>query len=144
MRAACVRQGGPLTGDFLDLEREIDSFASQGGTYAFSAAAPMPVRKGQHAGLDEQLASIEKAATALREKAAARILMVRITVNVQAFEAIATLPLGSVAVEAEANERGERVIWLDDATADRLGAMRGPGETYSDVILRLAESEARA
>ena len=29
LRAACVRQGGPLTGEFLDLEREIDSFASQ-------------------------------------------------------------------------------------------------------------------
>jgi hypothetical protein len=30
------------------------------------------------------------------------------------------------------------VIWLEDAMADRLGAMRGPGESYSDVILRLA------
>ena len=69
LRAACVRRGGPLTGEFLDLEREIDSFASQVGTYAFSAAATMPVGKGKHAGLDEQLASIEKAATALREKA---------------------------------------------------------------------------
>jgi hypothetical protein len=25
--------------------------------------------------------------------------------------------------------------------ADRLGAMRGPGETYSDVILRIAKAE---
>ena len=25
LRAACVRQGGSLTGEFLDLEREIDS-----------------------------------------------------------------------------------------------------------------------
>jgi hypothetical protein len=33
-----------------------------------------------------------------------------------------------VAVEPEANERGERVIWLEDAMADRLGAMRGQGE----------------
>ena len=29
LRAACVRLGSPLTGEFLDLEREIDSFASQ-------------------------------------------------------------------------------------------------------------------
>ena len=29
LRAACVRRGGPLTGEFLDLEREIDSFALQ-------------------------------------------------------------------------------------------------------------------
>ena len=28
--------------------------------------------------------------------------------------------------------------------ADRLGAMRGPGESYSDVILRIAGQEALA
>ncbi len=49
-----------------------------------------------------------------------------------------TLPLGSVAVEPYFNEKGERHVWLEDAMADRLGAMRGPGEDYSDVILRLA------
>jgi hypothetical protein len=26
--------------------------------------------------------------------------------------------------------------------ADRLGAMRGPGESYSDVILRMVETDA--
>jgi hypothetical protein len=137
LRAACIRQGSPLTGEFLDLEREIDSFALQCENRYHRPKSSLTIRMGKHAGLGDQLALIETKATALREKAAARILMVRITVNVQAFGAIATLPLGSVAVEAEANERGERVIWLDDATADRLGAMRGPGETYSDVILRL-------
>ena len=29
--------------------------------------------------------------------------------------------------------------WLEAAMVDRLGAMRGPGESYSDVILRLAK-----
>jgi len=48
-----------------------------------------------------------------------------------------------VAVEAEAHEPGERYVWLEDAMADRLGAMRGRGESYSDVILKLAEVEAR-
>jgi len=68
--------------------------------------------------------------------------MVRIAISVEAFEAIArTLPLGSVAVEAEANERGERLIWLEAAMVDRLGAMRGPGESYSDVILRIARRD---
>jgi hypothetical protein len=43
-----------------------------------------------------------------------------------------------VGYEAEANERGERLIWLEDAMPDRLGAMRGPGESYSDLILRIA------
>jgi hypothetical protein len=46
-----------------------------------------------------------------------------------------------VAVEAAANERGERLIWLEAAMADRLGAMRGPGESLSDVIIRLAAAE---
>jgi hypothetical protein len=69
--------------------------------------------------------------------------VVRIAITVEAFEAIArTLPLGSVAVEAEPNERGERLIWLEAAMADRIGAMRGPGESYSDVILRIASESA--
>jgi hypothetical protein len=42
-----------------------------------------------------------------------------------------------VAVEPYFNERGERTVWLDDVWVDRLGAMRGPGESYSDVIMRL-------
>jgi hypothetical protein len=29
------------------------------------------------------------------------------------------------------------MIWLEPSTVDRLRAMRGPGESYSDVILRL-------
>ena len=67
--------------------------------------------------------------------------MIRIAITAEAFEAIAaTLPLGSVAVEAAANGQGERLIWLEAAMADRLGAMRRPGESYSDVILRLASA----
>ena len=36
-----------------------------------------------------------------------------------------------------ANERGERYVWLAPNVVNRLRAMRGPGESYSDVILRL-------
>jgi hypothetical protein len=54
----------------------------------------------------------------------------------------ATMQLGSVGYEAETNERGERLIWLDHAVVARLRAMRGPGESYSDVILRLAAEGA--
>jgi hypothetical protein len=36
------------------------------------------------------------------------------------------------------NAKGERTVWLEEVWVDRLGAMRGPGESYSDVILRLA------
>ena len=70
--------------------------------------------------------------------------MIRIGIADAAFEAIAqTLPLGSVAVEPEANERGERHVWLalTGSTASRPCA--GRGELFSDVILRLVESEAR-
>jgi hypothetical protein len=65
--------------------------------------------------------------------------MVRIAISQAAFDAIAkTLPVGSVAVEPEANAKGDRTVWLEEVWVDRLGAMRGPGESYSDVILRLA------
>ena len=39
--------------------------------------------------------------------------MIRTDITAAAFEAIlATTPLGSVGYEAEANERGERLVWL--------------------------------
>jgi hypothetical protein len=69
--------------------------------------------------------------------------MIRIAISEPAFEAIArTLPLGSVGYENETNERSERLIWLDHAVVARLKAMRRPGESYSDVIVRLVEAEA--
>jgi hypothetical protein len=70
--------------------------------------------------------------------------MIRIAISLAAFDAIcATLPLGSVGYENEANERGERYMWLDHAVVSRLRAMRGPGESYSHVILRLAGRASR-
>ena len=71
--------------------------------------------------------------------------MIRIAITQAAYDAIcATLPLGSVGYEAEANERSERLIWLEDAMADRLSAMRGAGGSYSDVIMRLWAANERA
>jgi len=68
--------------------------------------------------------------------------MVRIAISAEAFEAICTtLPLGSVGFEAEADERGERTVWLEEVWVDRLGAMRRPGESYSDATLRLVGME---
>jgi hypothetical protein len=67
--------------------------------------------------------------------------MIRIAITQAAFDALcATLPLGSVGYENATNERGERLIWLDHGVVARLRAMRGPGESYSDVILRLVAS----
>jgi predicted CopG family antitoxin len=66
--------------------------------------------------------------------------MTRIAITVEAYQAlVATLPLGSVAYEPEPNAKGERVIWLEEVWLSKLNAMRKPGESYSDVILRLVE-----
>ena len=62
--------------------------------------------------------------------------MVRIAISVEAIAR--TLPLGSVGYENKVKERGERLIWLDRAVVDRLHSLRGPGESFSDVILRIA------
>jgi hypothetical protein len=64
--------------------------------------------------------------------------MIRIAITEAAFEAITqTLPLASVGYENATNEKGERLIWLEPSVIDRLRSLRGPGESYSDVILRL-------
>lgn len=70
--------------------------------------------------------------------------MVRIAIIVEAFEAIArTLPVGSVGFENKTDEQGQRLIWLDRAGVDRLRAMRNGGESFSDVILRIAGRDGR-
>jgi hypothetical protein len=64
--------------------------------------------------------------------------MVRIAISQAAFEAIARpLPLGSVAFENKIDENGDRLIWLEPNLVDRLRALRGRGEDYSQVILRI-------
>jgi hypothetical protein len=64
--------------------------------------------------------------------------MIRIAISQAAFEAIArTLPLN---FENATDEHGRRLIWLDPTVVNRLRAMRGPGESYSDVILRIVAS----
>jgi hypothetical protein len=66
--------------------------------------------------------------------------MVKITISAQAFAAIAeTLPLGTVAVDPERAPDGSVGLWLDHATLAKLNRLRGPGESYSDVILAIAE-----
>ena len=69
LRAACVRRGGSLTGEFLDLEREIDAFAMQSEDKIVTDG--FLVQWGKHAGLREQFARIEKKSIKLREKAVA-------------------------------------------------------------------------
>jgi hypothetical protein len=68
--------------------------------------------------------------------------MVRIAISQAAFDAVAaTLVLGTVAVEPERAENGDSYIWLDPRVLAKLKALHGPGESYSDVILRVANGE---
>jgi hypothetical protein len=65
--------------------------------------------------------------------------VVRIAISQAAFEAIArTLPFDTVSYENAVDEQGQRLIWLERRWLDRLHSYRGPGESYSDVIMRLA------
>ena len=57
--------------------------------------------------------------------------MIRITISA-AFDAIAATLPSSVGVEARRASNGDRYVWLDPRFVDRLRAMRGPGESYSD------------
>ena len=64
--------------------------------------------------------------------------MIRIAVTPAAFDAVVSvLPFGSPPYEPQPNEKGERMIWLEESVANKLRAASGPGESYSDVILRL-------
>ncbi len=65
--------------------------------------------------------------------------MMTISITAEAYEAIkATLPEGADAWPAEPDGRGGVRLTLDHKTLDRLTSLRGPGESYSDVILRVA------
>ena len=65
--------------------------------------------------------------------------MIRIAVTQEAFDAIAsTMSLGNVGFEDALNEKGKRLIWLDHWAVERLRYLRDPGQSYSDVILRVA------
>ena len=65
--------------------------------------------------------------------------MIRIAISQAAFEAIArTLPFGSMSFENKIDEHGQRLIWLERRMLDKLRSRRRAGESYSDVILRVA------
>jgi hypothetical protein len=66
LRRACVEHGGNLTAKFLDLDGEIDKFKKW-------EAPQNDVRKGLHAGFQEQLDSIETKAKHLRGEAFAEM-----------------------------------------------------------------------
>jgi hypothetical protein len=70
--------------------------------------------------------------------------VIRTAITPEAYAAIeSTMPLGSVAVEPKTDAKGDRFIWLEPHILDKLRYLRGPGESFSDVILRVAAEGAR-
>jgi hypothetical protein len=68
--------------------------------------------------------------------------VIRISITAAAFDAIAaTEPFGWVGYEPQIDE-GERHVWLEPGVVNKLKFLPGPGESFSDVILRLAREEA--
>jgi hypothetical protein len=68
--------------------------------------------------------------------------MIRIAISQAAFDAIAATLPSSDTYELELDGRGQPHVWLPPNVVDRLRFLRGPGESYSDVILRLASEGA--
>jgi hypothetical protein len=65
--------------------------------------------------------------------------MIGITISGKAYAALAAaLPAGST-VGGELAPDGEYRLWLPSDVVNHLRALRAPGETFSDVILRLAQ-----
>jgi hypothetical protein len=68
--------------------------------------------------------------------------VIKIAIIVETFDALAsTLPLGSVASPENLDAKGECHVWLEPMVVDHLKFLRGPGESFSDVIHRLVETE---
>jgi hypothetical protein len=67
--------------------------------------------------------------------------MIRIVITPAAYAAIAGMLPGDVGVERARAENGDWFIWLEPGILAKLKALRGPGESYSDVILRVAKGE---
>jgi len=69
--------------------------------------------------------------------------MIRIAISPAAYAAIASTLPGNVKVNPQRAPNGDYRVWLDRAVVDRLAAMRGPLETYRDVIPRLGSDWRR-
>ena len=66
--------------------------------------------------------------------------MIAIIITPAAHQAIKASLLGTAEATPRPGPDGLIRIWLDRKFVDRLAQMRGPGESYSDVIIRLAEA----
>lgn len=68
---------------------------------------------------------------------------IRVALTDAAYDAIAsTLPKGAARRWPMQRDRGQCFIQVEAAVIDRMRAMRRPGESYSEIILRLVELKA--
>jgi hypothetical protein len=64
--------------------------------------------------------------------------MIRLRISSAAFAAIANKLPATVGFENKRAANGDWFVWPDHATVAKLKALRGPSESYSDVIIRAA------
>ena len=67
------------------------------------------------------------------------VALIRLTITPAAYAVIVATHPASARLKRSGAPNGEFYVWLD-AIVDRLRELRKPGESYRDVILRLAEA----
>ena len=68
--------------------------------------------------------------------------MIRIEISALAYAAITDGVPEPSRLPAQPSPQGGYYLWLDKTTLNRLRASRGPGESFSDAIVRMAKVEA--
>ena len=66
--------------------------------------------------------------------------MIRLAISPAAYAVVAATHAASARLKRSSAPNGEFYVWLEPQYVDRLRALRKPGESYSDAILRLAEA----
>jgi hypothetical protein len=66
--------------------------------------------------------------------------MIRLTITPTAFEAIAATLPGTVHFDKRVRPERRLSHWLELAVVSRLKALSGPGDSYSDAIIRVTRT----
>ena len=68
--------------------------------------------------------------------------MIRIEISAAAYAALSAGVAEHSLLPAQESPAGGFYLWLDKVTLNKLRASRGPGEGYSEAIIRMAKAEA--
>ena len=69
--------------------------------------------------------------------------MIRLTITPAAYAVVAATHPASARLKRSSAPNGEFYVWLEPQYVEQLRATRKLGESFSDVILRLAEASVR-